>query len=118
VDSVVTDTPRVVYGNVRNDGLITNLPQGCCVEVPCLVDQNGVQPTFVGDLPAACAGVNLASVGYQLAVVEAYRSRSRELVRTAVSLDRLTSSLLSLEQIRSMTDEMFEAQRQWLPEMD
>jgi alpha-galactosidase len=117
VDSVVTDAPRVVYGNVRNDGLITNLPDGCCVEVPCLVDQNGVQPTFVGDLPAACAGVNLASVGYQLAVVEAYRNRSRELVRTAVSLDRLTSALLSLDQIRSMTDEMLAAQRQWLPEM-
>ena len=55
VDSVLTNTPRVVYGNVPNTGLITNLPDGCCVEVPCLVDQNGVQPTFVGDLPAAGA---------------------------------------------------------------
>jgi alpha-galactosidase len=117
VDAVVTDTPRVVYGNVPNDGLITNLPNGCCVEVPCLVDQNGVQPTHVGELPPACAGVNLASVGYQLAVVEAYRNRSRDLVRTAVSLDRLTSAVLDLNQIRAMTEEMFEAQRQWLPAM-
>ena len=62
VDSVVTNTPRVVYGNVPNTGLITNLPEGCCVEVPCLVDQNGVQPTWVGDLPAQCAGID-ARVG-------------------------------------------------------
>lgn len=63
VDSILTDTPRVVYGNVPNTGLITNLPDGCCVELPCLVDQNGVQPTYVGDLPAACAGINLAFGG-------------------------------------------------------
>lgn len=117
IDSVLTNTPRVIYGNVPNTGLITNLPNGCCVEVPCLVDQNGVQPTFVGDLPAAGAGIDLASVGYQQCVVEAYRTRSKELVYTAVSLDRLTSSLLDLDQIRSMTDEMIAGQQQWLPEL-
>ena len=117
VDSVLTNTPRVIYGNVPNTGLIPNLPDGCCVEVPCLVDQNGVQPTFAGNLPAACAGINLASVGYQECVVESYRQRSRDLVYTAVSLDRLTSSLLSLDQIREMSDEMIEAQQPWLPEL-
>ncbi|MGN6598490.1 MAG: alpha-galactosidase [Actinomycetes bacterium] len=117
VDSVLTNTPRVIYGNVPNTGLITNLPDGCCVEVPCLVDQNGVQPTFVGDLPAAGAGIDLASVGYQQCVVEAYRQGSKDLVYTAVSLDRLTSSLLDLDQIRAMTDEMIAAQQQWLPEL-
>jgi alpha-galactosidase len=117
VDSVLTNTPRVVYGNVPNTGLITNLPDGSCVEVPCLVDQNGVQPTFVGDLPAACAGINLASVGYQHCVVEAYLQRSKDLIYAAASLDRLTSSLLSLDQIRRMCDEMIEAQRQWLPDV-
>jgi alpha-galactosidase len=117
VDSVLTNTPRVVYGNVPNTGLITNLPDGCCVEVPCLVDQNGVQPTFIGDLPAAGAGIDLASVGYQQCVVEAYRQRSKDLVYTAVSLDRLTSSLLGLDEIRDMTDEMIAAQQQWLPEL-
>jgi len=116
IDSVLTNTPRVIYGNVPNTGLITNLPDGCCVEVPCLVDQNGVQPTFVGDLPAAGAGIDLASVGYQQCVVEAYRQGSKDLVYTAVSLDRLTSSMLDLDQIRAMTDEMFAAQQQWLPE--
>jgi alpha-galactosidase len=118
VDSVLTNTPRVVYGNVPNTGLITNLPDGCCVEVPCLVDQNGVQPTYVGPLPAAGAGIDLASVGYQQCVVEAYRRRSKDLVTTAVSLDRLTSSLLGLDQIRSMVEEMVEAQRAWLPELE
>src|SRR3954463_16384469 len=118
VDSVLTNTPRVIYGNVPNTGLITNLPDGCCVEVPCLVDQNGVQPTFVGDLPAAGAGVDLASVGEQQCVVEAYRQRSKDLVYTAVSLDRLTSSLLGLDEIRAMTDEMIAAQQQWLPELE
>jgi alpha-galactosidase len=117
VDSVLTNTPRVVYGNVPNTGLITSLPDGCCVEVPCLVDQNGVQPTFVGDLPAAGAGIDLASVGYQQCVVEAYRQRSKELVYTAVSLDRLTSSLLGLDEIRAMTDEMIAAQQPWLPKL-
>ncbi|MFL6133427.1 MAG: alpha-galactosidase [Nocardioidaceae bacterium] len=118
IDSVLTNTPRVIYGNVPNTGLITNLPNGCCVEVPCLVDQNGVQPTYVGDLPAAGAGIDLAAVGYQQCVVEAYRQRSKELVTTAVSLDRLTSSLLSLDEIRTMVDEMIDAQRAWLPELD
>lgn len=117
VDSVLTNTPRVIYGNVPNTGLITSLPDGCCVEVPCLVDQNGVQPTFVGELPAAGAGIDLASVGYQQCVVEAYRQRSKDLVYTAVSLDRLTSSLLGLDEIRAMTDEMIAAQQQWLPEL-
>lgn len=118
VDSVLTNTPRVIYGNVPNTGLITNLPEGCCVEVPCLVDQNGVQPTFVGELPAAGAAIDLASIGYQQCVVEAYRQRSKDLVYTAVSLDRLTSSMLDLDQIRAMTDEMLAAQEQWLPELN
>jgi alpha-galactosidase len=115
VDSVLTDTPRVIYGNVPNTGLITNLPDGCCVEVPCLVDQNGVQPTHVGALPAAAAGIDLQTVGYQQCVVEAYRQRSKDLVVTAVSLDRLTSSLLGLDAIRAMVDELIEAEQQWLP---
>ncbi|MFI0420998.1 hypothetical protein [Spongiactinospora sp. 9N601] len=115
-DSIVTDTPRTVYGNVPNTGLITNLPDGCCVEVPCLVDGSGVQPTHVGRLPSACAGINLASIGFQGCVVDAYRQRSRDLVYAAVSLDRLTGSLLGLDQIRAMTDELIEAERPWLPD--
>ena len=115
VDSIVGDVPRTVYGNVPNTGLITNLPNGCCVEVPILVDGSGIQPTFAGDLPVACAGINLATVGLQLTAVEAYRERSRDLVVAAIALDRLTSSLLSLDQIGAMTDQLFEAEARWLP---
>ncbi len=115
VDSIVGDEPRTVYGNVPNTGLITNLPNGCCVEVPILVDGSGIQPTFVGDLPVACAGINLATVGLQLTAVEAYRKRSKDLVVAAIALDRLTSSVLSLDQIRAMTDELLEAEARWLP---
>jgi alpha-galactosidase len=117
VDSIVTDTPRTVYGNVPNSGLITNLPPDSCVEVPVLVDASGVQPTFVGDLPVACAAVNQASVGLQALTVEAYRTRSRDLVYAAIAMDRLTGSLLSLDEIRSMTDELIDAERSWLPEL-
>jgi alpha-galactosidase len=80
-----------------------------------LVDGSGVQPTTIGDLPVACASVNLSSIGLQNCTVEAYRTSSRDLVYTAMSLDRLTGSLLGIDQIRSMTDEMFAAEEQWLP---
>lgn len=115
IDSVVTNTSRTVYGNVPNAGLITNLPQGICVEVPVLVDASGVQPTVIGDLPVQCAAANLASIGLQTTTVAAYREASRDLVYSAIALDRLTSSLLSIDQIRAMADEMFEAEERWLP---
>jgi alpha-galactosidase len=115
VDSTVTGMPRVVYGNVPNTGLITNLPDGCCVEVPCLVDRNGVQPTYAGALPATCAGINLATIGVQACTVEAYRTRSREAVHAALALDRLTSAVLSLADVHRLADELLEAQAPWLP---
>src|SRR3954447_21948033 len=99
VDSIVTDTPRTVYGNVPNTALITNLPPQSCVEVPILVAASGIQPTVVGDLPTTCAAVNQASVGLQALAVEAYRTRSRDLVHAAIAMDRLTASVLSLDQI-------------------
>jgi alpha-galactosidase len=117
VDSIVTNTPRTVYGNVPNANLITNLPTNSCVEVPILVDGSGVQPTVIGDLPVACASMNLASIGLQACTVDAYRTRSKDLVYAAISLDRLTSSLLTIDRIRAMTDELFVAEEQWLPNM-
>lgn len=116
IDSMMTDTPRVVYGNVPNTGIITNLMPGCSVEVPCLVDAQGVQPTFVGDLPAACAGINAGSVAVQNCAVKAAQLHDRDLVYAAVALDRYTSAVLTLGQIRSMVDELFEAEATWLPQ--
>jgi alpha-galactosidase len=115
VDSMVTGQARVIYGNVRNTGLITNLPYGCCVEVACLVDKQGIQPTYVGDLPAACAGVNQGSIAVQNCAVKGAQQRDRDLVHAAVALDKLTSAIVDLPQCRAMVDEMFEAEAKWLP---
>ncbi len=116
IDSMRTNTPRVIYGNVPNTGLITNLMPGCIVEVPCLVDAQGIQPTYIGDLPPACAGINAGSIAVQDCAVKAAQSGSKDLVYAAVALDKYTSAVLTLEQIRQMVDEMFEAEAQWLPQ--
>jgi alpha-galactosidase len=115
IHSMVTGTPRVVHGSVRNDGIITNLPEGCAVEVPCLVDRNGVQPTVIGELPAACAAVNRACVNAQELAVEAGLKGDRDLVYAAVSMDPLTGAVCTLGQIRQMVDRLFEAEGEWLP---
>jgi alpha-galactosidase len=115
INSIVTGTPTVVYGNVPNDGLIGNLPESACVEVPCLVDANGVQPTAVGDLPAQLAAVNRTNIGVQDLALRAALTGVREHVYHAVMLDPLTSALLTLDQIRAMTDELLEAHSGLLP---
>ena len=115
IDSMTTGTPRVIHGSVRNDGLITNLPQGCAVEVPCLVDANGLQPTHIGELPAACAAVNRACISVHELAVKGGLTGDRALVHAAVAMDPLTGALCMLPQIREMVDRLFEAERRWLP---
>ena len=116
VNAVVTGTPTVVYGNVPNrTSLIANLPPEACVEVPCLVDHNGVQPTAVGDLPPQLAALNRTNIGVQTLAVRAALTGDRENIYHAVALDPLTATQCTLEQIRSMTDELFEAHRRLLP---
>jgi alpha-galactosidase len=95
--------------------LIGNLPESACVEVPCLVDANGVQPTAVGDLPAQLAAVNRTNIGVQDLALRAALTGVREHVYHAVMLDPLTSALLTLDQIRAMTDELLEAHSGLLP---
>jgi alpha-galactosidase len=112
--SMVTGQPRVIYGNVPNHGLIPNLPERCVVEVPCLVDANGVQPTAVGPLPPQCAAVNRTSINVQELAVEAAITGDFEHIYHAIALDPLTSALLTLEQVREMTDELIEVEREWL----
>jgi len=115
INSVVTGVPSVVYGNVPNDGLISNLPPEACVEVPCLVDRNGVQPVALGALPPQLAALNRSSIGVQTLAVEAALTGTREHVFHAVALDPLTSALLTLDDIRLMTEELFEAHKALLP---
>lgn len=115
IHSIETDTPRTIYGNVPNHGLISNLPDNCCVEVPCLVDRNGVQPTQVGNLPPQLAAIIQTNINVQTLTVEAALSKKREHIYHAAMLDPHTAAELDLEQIWSLVDELIEAHGDWLP---
>jgi alpha-galactosidase len=116
IHSMETGEPRVVYGNVANHGLIDNLPQGCCVEVPCLVDRNGPQPTQIGTLPPHLAALMQTNINVQSLVVEAALTGKREHIYHAAMLDPHTAAELSLDQIWSLVDELIEAHGDMLPE--
>jgi alpha-galactosidase len=115
IHSMETGTPRVVYGNVANDGLIDNLPQGCCVEVPCLVDKSGLQPTKIGRMPPQLAALQQTNINVQSLVVEAALTGKREHIYHAAMLDPHTAAELSLDQIWSLVDELIEAHGDMLP---
>lgn len=118
IEAMETNIPARVNGNVPNDGLITNLPDGCCVEVPCMVDANGIQPTVIGDLPPQLAALNRTNVNVQSLAVEACLGGDVEAVYHAIMLDPLTAAVCTLPQIRAMVDEMLVAQKRWLPQFD
>lgn len=118
MEAIVTHQPIRINGNVPNHGLIDNLPAGCCVEVPCLVDGNGIQPTRVGALPTQLAALNRTNVNVQALIVEAAQRGDREAVQHAVMLDPLTAAACTLPQIRAMVEEMLAAQQQWLPQFE
>jgi alpha-galactosidase len=110
-----TGEPQVIYGNVMNDGLIDNLPQDCCVEVPCLVDKNGVQPVHVGALPVHLAALMQTNINVQRLTVEAALTGKREHIYHAAMLDPHTAAELDLEQTWSLVDDMIEAHGDMLP---
>ncbi|WP_026487342.1 alpha-glucosidase/alpha-galactosidase [Caldanaerobius polysaccharolyticus] len=114
IHSIETGVPRVIYGNVDNKSLITNLPQGCCVEVPCLVDKNGIQPTVIGDLPPQLAALNRTNINVQELAVMGALTGKKEYIYQAIMMDPLTSAVLDMDQIRSMVSEMFAAEEKWL----
>ncbi|MEI6032714.1 MAG: alpha-glucosidase/alpha-galactosidase [Verrucomicrobiae bacterium] len=109
INAIESGTPAVVYGNVPNHGLITNLPEGCSVEVPCLVDGQGLQPTVVGDLPPQLAAMCRTNIAVQELAVEALLTGKREHIYHAVMMDPHTSSQLSLDAIWKMCDELIAA---------
>jgi alpha-galactosidase len=115
VNAMVTGVPTVIYGNVPNAGLISNLPAEATVEVACLVDRNGVQPVALGALPPQLAAVNRTNINVQVLALEAALTGNRENVHHAVALDPLTSAQLTLEEAHAMTEELFEAHRDRLP---
>jgi alpha-galactosidase len=116
MEAIETNRPTVIAGNIPNHGLIDNLPDGCCVEVPCLVNGAGVQPTHVGALPPQLAALNRTNVNVQELTVEAALTGCVETVYHAVMLDPLTAAVCTLDQIRAMVGEMLAAQARWLPQ--
>ncbi|KRE82545.1 alpha-glucosidase/alpha-galactosidase [Paenibacillus sp. Soil766] len=114
-EAIETDVPFKIGGNVMNTGLITNLPREACVEVPCLVDRNGVTPTYVGDLPPQLAALNRTNINTQLLTIEAAITGKREHIYHAAMLDPHTSAELSMDDIVAMCDELIEAHGKWLP---
>jgi alpha-galactosidase len=115
IHSMETGIPRVIYGNVRNNDLITNLPKDCCVEVPCLVDKNGIQPTPVGDLPKQLAAIMMTNVNVQSLTVEAALTGKKEHVYQAAMMDPHTAAELTLDEIWSMVDELIAAHGDYIP---
>ena len=115
MEAMETNHPTKIGGNVLNTGLITNLPQNACVEVPCMVDKNGVMPVYIGDLPEQCAALNRTNINVQLMTIEAARTLKKDCVYQAVMLDPHTSNELSMDDIVSMCDDLFEAHKGWMP---
>lgn len=115
IHSLETGQPRVIYGNVPNESLIDNLPRGACVEVPCLVDKNGIQPTRIGNLPPQLAAVMQTNINVQALTVEAALTGKREHIYHAAMLDPRTAAELDPDQIFSLVDDLIEAHGDWLP---
>lgn len=109
IEAMVTDKPYRIAGNVINTGLITNLPQNACVEVPCMVDSMGIHPTYVGDLPEQLAAMNRTNINPQLLTIEAAVSKKKSDIYRAAMLDPHTAAELSIDDIVAMCDEMVEA---------
>ena len=116
--AIYTGVPYRIHGNVINNGLITNLPFNACVEVPCLVDANGISPCYVGNLPEQCAAINRTNINVQLLTIEAARTRKKKYIYMAAMLDPHTSSELSIDDIRSLCDDLIKAHGNWLPEFN
>jgi len=116
MESIVTDTPYKIGGNVLNKGgLIANLPKEACVEVPCLVDGRGITPCYVGNLPVQCAAMNMTNVNVQLLTIEAAHTLKKEHIYQAAMLDPHTSSELDIDTIKAMVDDLIVAHGDYLP---
>ena len=116
IHSLETGTPREVYVNVRNDGLIEGLPEDACVEVPSLVDRNGVEPARIGALPPECLALNRTFLNVAQLTVRAGLEGRRDLVYAAALLDPNTGATLSTEQIVALCDDLIEAHSELMPE--
>jgi alpha-galactosidase len=114
IHSIETGQAAVIYGNVKNKGLITNLPEGCCVEVPCLVDGEGIHPCHVGNLPPQVAALNINNVGMQELIVRGVAEKDRTKIFQAILLDPITAAMLTLDETKKMVDEMLTAETKYV----
>lgn len=114
IEAIETDVPFKMNGNILNWGLITNLPDTACVEVPCLVDRAGIHPTFVGRLPEQLAALNMTNINVQLLTIKAAVSKRKKDIYQAAYLDPRLSAELTMDEIKQMCDELIEAQEQWI----
>ena len=113
--AAITDNPFRINGNVMNTGVITNLPKEACVEVTCLVDRNGITPTYVGQLPPQLAALNRTNINTQLLTLEAAKTLKKDHIYHAALLDPHTSAELSIDDIVALCDDLIEAHGHWLP---
>lgn len=109
MESILYDKPYTIGGNVLNNGLIANLPANACVEVPCLVNGNGIQPTYVGELPPVLAAMNMTNINPQLLTIEAAVTKKKEAIYHAAMLEPHTAAELSIDAIKAMCDELYDA---------
>jgi len=112
IESILTNTPYQIGGNVINNGVISNFPDEACVEVPCLVNGAGITPTYVGKLPTQLAAMNMSNINVQLLAIEAAAEKSKEKLYQAAMMDPHTQSELSIDDIISMCDELLEAHKE------
>ena len=114
IHSIETGTPSRINGNVKNNGLITNLSEGCCVEVPCLVDKHGVSPCYIGNLPPHLAALNQANVSAQELAVKGIMEKDKTKIFYSLLLDPLTGARLTIDETKQMVDKLFRVETKYL----
>ncbi|MBE6773635.1 MAG: alpha-glucosidase/alpha-galactosidase [Ruminococcaceae bacterium] len=118
MEAIVTNKPYKIGGNVLNNGLIDNLPDEACVEVPCLVDGSGITPCKVGSLPLQLAAMNSSNIYAQLLTIEAAVTGKKQYIYNAAMMDPHTGAELNIEDIHKMVDELIEAHGDWMPDFE
>ncbi|MER9337814.1 alpha-glucosidase/alpha-galactosidase [Mesorhizobium sp. M0293] len=115
INSIWTGEPSVIYGNLRNNGCITSLPDNCAAEVPCLVDENGIQPTYIGKLPPQLTALIRTNINVQELTVAAMMTENREHLYHAAMMDPHTAAELDLDQIWHLVNDLLAAHGDWIP---
>ena len=118
IEAIETGVPYKIYGNVQNTGLITNLPTNACVEVPIMVDENGLTPCYVGELPPQLAGLNTTHISVHEMTIKAAVTGKKEYIYMAAYLDPHTRDQLTLDEIKALCDDLIEAHGDWLPKFE